>query len=373
MSRANAVGPRDLLTYLRGETRALVVVGVLALFAAAGLLLQPILVRSLLDAVSVGRPILRLAGGLVVLLLAVTAANGLHDYLLQRAAEGVMLRTRRRLVAHILRLSIAEYDQRSTGDLLSRVSADTALFRQVLTAGLFDIVAGVVMVIGATVAMVVVDPVLFAVTCGSLTVGLASAVMVAQRMRPASERVQAELGTLTSLLERGISAARTIRAARAEARESEVLNRSAQRAFVAGVRLAKLQAVVGPAAETATQTAFVLVLGVGGARVASGTITVADLVTFVLFLFFLLMPLGRALSSYAQLQTGLGALQRIHEILLLPVESSDSGRGAPARAVPPRPLPPGVAAVSFDRVTFGYDGGDPVVSEVTFSVPCLSG
>ena len=69
-------------------------------------------------------------------------------------------------------------------------------------------------------------------------------------------------------------------------------------------------------------------LGVGGARVAAGAISVGDLVAFILFLFFLVLPLGQALNAYTQLQTGLGALQRIEEIL------------GPARPRPPRPTAP---------------------------------
>ena len=70
-------------------------------------------------------------------------------------------------------------------------------------------------------------------------------------------------------------------------------------------------------------------LGVGGARVAAGAISVGDLVAFILFLFFLVLPLGQALHAYTQLQTGLGALQRIEEVLDLPAET-DGDRVAPA-------------------------------------------
>jgi ATP-binding cassette subfamily B protein/ATP-binding cassette subfamily C protein len=95
--------------------------------------------------------------------------------------------------------------------------------------------------------------------------------------------------------------------------------------------------------------------------VAAGAIGVGDLVAFILFLFFLVLPLGQALRAYTQLQTGLGALQRIEEILDLPAETD----GDAATAV----VAPQAAAVIFDAVTFAYPGGAPVLREVSFTVP----
>jgi ATP-binding cassette subfamily B protein/ATP-binding cassette subfamily C protein len=112
----------------------------------------------------------------------------------------------------------------------------------------------------------------------------------------------------------------------------------------------------------AIQGAFLLVLGVGGARVAAGSISVGDLVAFILFLFFLVMPLGQALHAYTQLQTGLGALQRIEEVLDLPAETAnDIPSGTPA--------PGGPYAIVLENVTFGYPGGKPVLQDVSFAVP----
>jgi ABC-type multidrug transport system fused ATPase/permease subunit len=169
---------------------------------------------------------------------------------------------------------------------------------------------------------------------------------------------------MTAAVERALSAARTIRASSAEDREIATVGSSAEAAYAAGLRIARLQALVGPASVAAIQAAFLLLLGVGGARVAAGTITVGDLVAFVLFLFFLVMPLGQALHAYTQLQTGLGALQRMEEVLAIPLEEDDvlQDLGNPPAAGP--------TAVEFDRVTFEYHGAAaPVLREVSFAVP----
>ncbi|RZU75187.1 ABC transporter transmembrane protein [Micromonospora kangleipakensis] len=170
---------------------------------------------------------------------------------------------------------------------------------------------------------------------------------------------------MTSAVERAISAARTIRASRAETREAETVAGSAAEAYAAGLRVARVQALVGPASTVTIQGAFLLVLAVGGARVAAGAISVGDLVAFVMFLFFLVLPLGQAVHAYTQLQSGLGALARIEEILAVPEEGAGDRRARPVVA----PAAGGPAAIRFDRVGFGYPGGPPVLHGVSFTVP----
>lgn len=395
---APSVGLAALLPYLRAHRGTLVAVGALSLLGAGTALTQPLLTRSVLDAVSASRPVGALVGVLVAVLVVGAVLNGFRDYLLQRTAEGVVLTTRRRLAGHLLRLPIAEYDQRRTGDLLSRVGADTTLLRAVVTSGLFELVTGVVMVVGAATAMILLDPLLFGVTLGGVAAGLGFALTVARRVRDLSRAAQERIGEMTSAVERAISAARTIRASRAEQRETDTVAVSAEQAYAAGLRVARVQAVVGPAGTITMQGAFLLVLGVGGSRVAAGALSVGDLVAFIMFLFFLVMPLGQALSAFTQLQTGLGALQRIEDVLTVPVEgATDSAPGTrpaaasavptavPAAAPTTRSAPTAVAptgaapaqgvtpvapaAIEFDRVSFGYPAGPAVLHEVSFSVP----
>ena len=247
-------------------------VGLLSLVTAAGTLLQPLLTRDVLDALQAGNPIGKAVAALVVVLICVAALDGVRSYLLQRTAEGLVLTARRRLAGHLLRLPIAEYDARRTGDLLSRVGADTTLLRAVVTSGLFETVTGALMVVGAATAMILLDPVLFGVTLAGLALGLSGGIFFARRVRALSRDAQARIGEMTSAVERAIGAARTIRASRAEERETATSPPSAREAYEAGAAHSpKLQSMLGPAMVTTVQGSFLLVLGVGGARVANGT------------------------------------------------------------------------------------------------------
>ncbi|MEU9026476.1 ABC transporter ATP-binding protein [Streptomyces sp. NPDC048383] len=375
------VGLRSLLPYLQGRWRTLGAVAVLSLATTLLTLSQPVMTREVLANIEAERPVGSLVALLVAALLVVAVLSGFRDYLLQRAAEGLVLTARRRLVARLLRMPIIEYDRRRTGDLLSRVGSDTTLLRAVVTSGLFDTVTNVLMVVGSAGMMFVIDPTLFAATALGIGLGVAGVLGLARRVRGASRDAQDRIGEMTAAVERAISAVRTIRASGAEEREERAVDGYAEDAFDAGMRIAKLQAMINPITSTTIQLAFLVVLGLGGARVAAGAIQVGDLVAFVLFLFMLWFPLGRALNGYARLQTGLGALQRIEEVLVLPQESDVAGPAdlAAVRLAGRAPLtvrertapaaPAGAApAIEFDRVSFGYGNGETVLRDVSLTV-----
>lgn len=368
-----------LVALLRPHRGRLGVVVVISLVGAAAALGQPLLVRRVLAAVSAGGSLAAPLGLLVLVMLMAAMLSGLQRYLLQRAAEGVVLDTRRRLVDRLLRLPVAELESRRAGDLISRVGADTTLLKAVVTSGLIDLVSGVVVAIGAIVLMGLIDPLLLGVTLVSVGVGIAGVVTFSRRVRRLSQQAQEAVGALTASVERALGAVRTIRAARAETREFETMATSARSAYNAGVQVAKVSAVVDPLAGLAVQGAFLAVLGIGGARVASGAIDVADLVAFVLYLFLFVQPVGQSVQAYTAIQAGLGSLTRIDEVIDLPIETDDE-RDLPA-SPPPVAAPTPVSAtprrtavgadvplLSFQGVDFDYPGGVAVLRDVDLVV-----
>ena len=340
----------------------------LSLVAAVGALAQPALVARVIDVVGSGEPLLPAVSLLVVVLLAASALSAFQQFLLQRTAEGVVLTTRELLADRLLRLPVAEYDRRRTGDLMSRVGADTTLLRATVTSGVVDVAGSVVLAVGAVIAMALVDGWLLLLTVVSVAIGVTTAVLASRGVRRLSRQAQEEVGAMTAAVERALSAVRTIRASGATTREVAAVGGSARRAFDAGVRVARLEALVSPAGSIAVQGAFLAVLGVGGYRVASGSISVAELVAFILYLFLLVMPLGQAIGAWTQLQTGLGALARIQEILALAPEEDERAE-RPAAAVVPRV---GAPLLELDDVSFAYPDGTPVLRGVSLQVPAGS-
>jgi ABC-type multidrug transport system fused ATPase/permease subunit len=342
----------------------------LSLVGAAAALAQPVLVARVIGAVGAGRSLLPAVAALVVVLVAGAFLGAAQQYVLQRTAEGVVLSTRRTLADRLLRLPVAEYDRRRTGDLMSRVGADTTLLRATVTSGVVEIAGSVAIAVGALIAMAVVDVWLLLVTVLAVGLGMAVAISVSRGIRRASRQAQEAVGAMTAALERALSAVRTIRASGATSREIGAVGDTAGRAYAAGVQVARLQALVSPASSIAVQGAFLAVLGLGGYRVATGSIDVADLIAFILYLFLLVMPLGRFIHAWTEVQTGLGALARIHEVLALPPEDDEHPQRGAATVLPPAPVPDdAVPLLELDDVRFGYPDGTEVLRGVSLSVP----
>src|SRR3954452_21005636 len=253
---------------------------------------------------------------------------------------------------------------------MARVRADTTLLRATVTSGVVQVAGSAVGGIGALVAMALVDGWLLLVTVLAVAVGAGVAITAARGVRRLSRQAQEAVGVMSAAVERALSAVRTIRASGATAREVAVVDTSAASAYSAGVRLARLQAMIAPAGSIAVQGAFLAVLGVGGYRVATGYIAVDGLVAFILYLFLLVIPLGQAIGAWTQIQTGLGAMARIGEILALAPERDDVPERGTRTALPRNPEPGAeVPLLELDGVSFTYPDGTPVLHELTLAVP----
>ena len=346
---------RQLLPFLFEHKRVLVVVAVLSVIGAGTTLAQPLLVGQVIELVQNGETLGALVWAIVALVIVSSVISGYQHYLLQRTGTAVVYSSRRKLIARILHLPISEFDARRTGDLVSRVGTDTTLLYAVLTQGLADSVGNALIFVGAIIAMAIIDPVLLLLIVVVIGVSIAGVTVLSGRIRKATTTQQEKVGELASSVERAVGSIRTVRASGASEREESSISATAGEAYGIGVRIAKVSALVVPIAGVALQVSLLVVLGVGGYRVADGAITIASLVTFVMFLFFLVGPLGSFFGAITSVNQALGALGRIQEVIDLPVESQDDAAIA-ARVTADAASAPtdSDAAIEFRDVHFAY-------------------
>jgi ATP-binding cassette subfamily B protein len=346
---------RQLLPYILEHRGVMVGVALLSVVAAVFTLVQPLMIGQVIERVEAQDPLGWLIVLLVVFVVLQSATSAYQHYLLQRAGTAVVLSSRRRLIRRILHLPISEFDARRTGDLVSRVGTDTTLLYAVLTQGLADSVGNLLIFAGALVAMLVIDPILLLTIAVVLVAAVAAVTAFAGRIRSATAVQQSRVGELASGIERAIGSIRTIRASGATAREEEAVAETAQGAYRAGLDVAKASAFVVPVAGLAMNVSLLVVLGVGGLRVATGAVSVASLVTFAMFLFLMIMPLGSAFGALSSVGQALGALGRIQEVLDLPEEdAADRARAGSATPAPGS----ATAAIAFEDVRFRYPQND---------------
>jgi ATP-binding cassette subfamily B protein len=357
--RAPQEGPRaslkQLLPFLFEHRRVLVIVVILSIFGAIATLAQPLLVGLLIGRVQAGEPLGMIVWGVFALVVAASVISGFQHFLLQRTGTAVVYSSRRKLIGRILHLPISEFDARRTGDLVSRVGTDTTLLYAVLTQGLADAVGNSLVFFGALVAMALIDPALLGLIVIVIGLSIGGVTLLSGRIRTATRDQQEKVGDLASGVERSVGSIRTVRAAGASHREEAAISGLAEEAYDQGVRIAKVSALIVPIAGIALQLSLLVVLGVGGLRVASGAITVAALVTFVMFLFMLIAPLGSTFGAITSVNQALGALGRIQEILDLPTETQgDAALATRVRDVVDRRGGSPGAAVEFRDVHFRY-------------------
>ncbi|MDO0924668.1 ABC transporter ATP-binding protein [Streptomyces sp. TG1A-8] len=368
-------GSRPLRALLR-QTRPYrsVLLGSLLLVLAASAcgLVQPLVARSVLDALEDGTAVtgpLVLLGALVVVGAVLT---GLQSWWQQRTSEQVVRSIRRDLVFRLIRLKVPELDRRPPGDLVARVTSDSALVQNAATQGLVMITNGVLTVCGAVVLMGTVHLGLLGVTLAVLLGTGAVLGLVLPRIREAVARAQASVGAIGAALDRSLGAARTVKANGAEPRETARAEAAIEEAYEAGLTGAKYVALVQVLSGVAIQAAFLAVLGVGGALVASGDLGASQLIAFLLYVFYLASPIASLLGGLGMLQQGLGAIVRIEQVGQLPAEDDVD---LPERAAPPaadtatRTQPDGPPPVEFDAVHFAYPGRGPALRGISLTVP----
>lgn len=342
----------------RGHRSALTLAGMLGIAASGAALVQPLIVQSLLSAVMRDRATSGLALGLAVAFSLSAVLQGVRTFLLGRLGERILFEVRVRLADRLLRMPVSAHDARSAGDLISRVTLDTEVLRAALTTAPLAALTGAVTFVGALTLMAILDWLLLGITLGCVAIAFVGIALVIPAAKRASAQAQASLGRVNAILERSLRSIRTVKASRAEERELYDITAQAEEVRVGATRLARVQAFIDPAVLVAVQGSLLIVLGVGGARVASGDLAVPALVAFLLYLTLLIVPLSDVVRFLSEVQKAQAALERIQSVLDIEPEPAEAASVAWVGTT-------SSGTVRFDAVSFDY-GGPPVLDGVSF-------
>jgi ABC-type multidrug transport system fused ATPase/permease subunit len=334
---------RVMYAYIRPHRLALVVGGLLSLATGATGLALPLVVRSLIEDLSHHRSVAHLIAIMCVLVVADAVLGALGNYVLLRVAESIVLSARKHLVDRLIRLTIGALDRSEPGDLMSRATVDTTLLRNATSGAIIGLVVGTLTLIATLILMALLDVTLLAISVAALIAAAVILGIVVPRIGRATRHAQQSIGVMSSALERMLGAFRTVKACGAEGAR---VHDAAFQAWQANLRSAKWQALVNNTSELAVYAAFLAVLTVGGAQVASRSVSVGTLVAFLLYVFYLMSPIQQLMNAVSQYQVGAAAATRIQEAERLPVEAVQTadtvmGSGGPA-------------SVEFEDVRFSY-------------------
>jgi ATP-binding cassette, subfamily B, bacterial len=264
------------------------------------------------------------------------------------------------LYEHLQRQSLGYYGDRQTGELLTRLSKDTADMEPFMAHDVPDIIVNVSMLVGISAILFSLDPGLAALTLLPLPLLAYFVVRFSDRMHEAFTRAREHYGALSALLQDNLSGMKEIQVFSGEAREKRRVRSQAQRHTRDRLKANKLEALWTPGIEVIAGAGTVIVAWFGGRAALQGTLPVEDLVAFVLYLGLFYQPLrllARTSEGFQEARTG---AQLVWEVLNAQPEVVDPPGGVDyARAS---------GEVAFESVDFEYEADLPVLKSISFEI-----
>jgi ATP-binding cassette subfamily B protein len=368
--RLQARARRLVAELLRPHRRAVALAAVLLVAENAVMLAGPLMVALAIDtgvpAALDGRPgpLAAAIGGYAATAVAGAGLRSAFLLLSGRIGQDLLLDVRKRLFAHGQRLSLDFHESFTSGRLISRLTSDVDALSDLLEKGLDGLFGALLSLVGITVLLVWIDPLLAAVVLAGFVPLLLVTRWFQRRSRASYRRTRSTVARVIVHFVESVNGIRAVQAFRREPRNDEIMNgltgahRDANTAafltvawYVAAVRL------VG-------NGTLALVLLLGGLRVVDGTLALGALTAFVLYLRRFYDPLDDLAQFFNAYQSAAAALEKIASVLDTPV-----GVPEPARPVPlPRPVR---GELAFDRVRFAYQRAPDrtVLPEFSLRVP----
>jgi ATP-binding cassette subfamily B protein len=343
-----------MLPYLaRYKGRALAAVGALVL-AALATLAMPLAIRRMIDvgfsssdAAFVNRTFLALIALAGVLALASSA----RYYLVMTLGERIVADVRHDVFAHLLKLSPAFFDQTRSGEIVSRLTADTTQIKSAVGASASIALRNLVLFVGATIMMVVTSPRLSGLILVVIPVIVLPIVAFGRSVRKRSRFAQDRLADASAFASEAIVGMRTVQAYTQEERAVGRFSSLVEQAFAAARSATLSRALLTAFAIFIVFGSVVVVLWLGARDVLAGTMSAGTLGQFLLYSVFAAGALGELSQVWGEVSQAAGATERIAEIL----------QTKPKIAAPEIPLAlpePPRGEVAFDNVSFNYEGAN---------------
>jgi len=350
-----------LLGFLRPYRGGVLVSFALAAVAMGTGVLIPYLVGRTVDEIDKGGvdlwPLAIAVAGAGVLRLAFSVARRL---VAGRVSLGVEYDLRNRMYQHLHSLELSFFDSQQTGQLMSRATVDLQSVRFFLGYGLIFILQSALTIVIAAGVMFAVDPRLAAVSLAPMPFVIWVAFRYGRLNRPASQEVQQRIAELTAEAEENIGGVRVVKAFAQEERQLRRFNRATRRVFDQSMVSTRLRAFYSPFIGFLPQLGLAALLFVGGRQVIDGQLSQGDFVAFYGYVLMLTSPMRMLGIALGMAQRAVASGQRVFELL-----DREPRLTAPQDAPP---LPAGGGRVELRGVSFGYEGGEPVLRDVDLDV-----
>ena len=349
------------------------IVTALSMLALVGVqLLIPWIIKTLVGAVtapSADLDVMGLVRNLTVVALAVYLGKAvlqfLRSYMAHVAGWGVVADVRKYIYEHMQRLSLRFYEDKQVGQLMSNVVNDTDLFEQLISHAIPDVVVNVITFVAVTIVLVGMNWKLTLLSTIPIPLVVLSLRVYARYVRPAFRRRQKELGDLNATLNDNLSGIREIKAFTRESDEAERIQERIDTYKNSLLNALKLMATFQPFVEFTSSLGMLIVIFFGGRLALQGSLPVADLVAFFLYLEMFYNPVRALSGAWEAVQSSLAGADRVAPLMA----EAEEPHNAPGAVTLPGPAG---GAITFRGVNFEYIPGVPVLTDIDLQIPARS-
>ena len=286
----------------------------------------------------------------------------IRSYAAHKAGWGVVSDARRLVYQHIQRLSLRFYEDKQTGQLMSRIINDTDLFERMIAHALPDVIVNGITLIGVSAILLSMNVNLTLLTLIPIPLIILALIGYSKLVRPAFRNRQQSIGELNAVLNDSLSG---IREVKAFAREEDVLDKvddKIQLVLHKNLRALKLMAIFNPIFDFAAGIGQLLVIFFGARMAIAGTLSIANLVAFFLYLDSFYTPVRSLGNSMEAVQESLAGFERIAEILTVSPEIASPAEPHTFRE-------PIKGNIRFENVRFYYNQGEDVLTDINLNIP----
>ncbi len=281
-------------------------------------------------------------------------------FLVAELGERFLRDLRERVFRHLVNLDLAFYTRSKSGVLVSRMTSDVEALTRFVDEGAVTVVSMVLLVIGVSVAMFIVDVPLALAIMALLPLLVGASLVFRKYADRAYQRIREQIGLVLGAIQEGIAGVRVVQAYTQEQSQAERFEEVNDEYYDANIEAAKAISAYFPAVDLLRTAGIVLILFFGGRRVLTGEMTLGSLLAFLLYLNWFFEPIIGLSNVYNLMQAAIAALSKLFGLM-------DEPNTVPPPENPTDvPLPEG--RLGFHGVSFGYEPNTPVVTDLTLVV-----
>lgn len=298
--------------------------------------------------------------GIVLLILFKGLVTYGQTYSMNYIGQRLVTDLRGTMYDHLLKLPLNFYGRRRSGDLISNMTNDVAAIQQAVSLSVAEVIQYTLILLGILGGLFWLHWRMALVALLVLPLAALAVNKYGARIRAFSKRMHQKIGDMAALLGETIGAMRIVKAFTLEGMTRRRFRQANEHSFDVSMKSVQAQATLKPIVELILVAGMVLVLWFGGREVISGRLTVGELMAFLGYLGMLSPPVSALTHHVSLIQQAAAAGERIGQLMEVAPEPQSSGRL--------KQLPPVQGAIEFDRVSFGYEPGAPVLQDVTLTI-----